>query len=560
MNLISSFSHLNAFALSGILIFITDASFAVYVFSKGFRSRATKLWCLEALSVALFGFGIFFVATALTPDSARFWWRITHLGVILIPTVYYAFTYVFLELEKKTEAVFCYALAGFFLVLNLTPYFIDSMRFVFNSFYYDSPPSGIYVLFVVFFVYLLGLSHYRLWLASRNKKIEQSKRMQAKYFMLATLTGLVGGLTAFLPVFGLDVYPYANFMVAIYPMIMAYAILRYRLFNVRAVLTEILVALLWFFLITRIFLEKNLNDRIVDTTIFALVFALGIFLIRSVREEIRQKERQEALAMQLQDLTSHLREKVIQQTKELMERNERLEALAKQKDEFLTLIAHRLRTPLTAIKWIGLLFTKGSLGKISKEQEVHVVKLNDVTENLIELVDDILNVIRIEEGRFGFSFQQINLSEVLHSVIGQNKIIAENKGVKMEDNIDNVVPLSLDEEKITIAFENIINNAVKYTPTGGTVKIFLKTDNKKVTVEISDTGIGVPEKDSPRIFEKFFRSRNAFRVETEGTGLGLYIARNIILAHNGDISFSSEEGKGTTFVITLPIVVKTKKV
>ncbi len=553
MNFYSLFSHLNPFAISGILIFITNFAFGIYVFVKGFRNQATKLWCLEAFSVALYGLGIFFVATASMPEAARFWWRVAHGGVILIPTVYYAFTYSFLGLRRKMEALAVYSVAGFFLVLNLTPYFIESMRFVFGSFYYDSPPSDLYVLFVFFFVCLLGLSHYRLWMFSRNKKIEEGKRMQAKYFMLATLTGLIGGLTAFLPVFEVDIYPYANFMVAVYPMIMTYAILRYKLFNVRTVLTEVLVALLWFFLITRILLERNSGDQLVDIFVFIFVFILGLFLIKSIREEVRQKEKQEALALQLQNLTSNLRGKVIEQTKELMERNKRLEALSRQKDEFLTLIAHRLRTPLTAIKWIGRLFSKGSLGKISSEQKEHVEKLNEVTENLIELVDDLLNVIRIEEGRFGFSFQKIDLAQVLLSVIGQNRIIAENKGLKIEEQVKIIAPLSLDEEKITVAFENIISNAIKYTPAEGTIKIFLKSENGKIIVTISDTGIGVPEKDKPRIFEKFFRSRNAFHMETEGTGLGLYIAKNIIQAHGGKISFSSEEGKGTTFTVSLPI-------
>lgn len=546
-------SDSNIFALSGILIFITNASFAVYVFFKSRHNRTNNLWCLEALAVALYGFGVFEIGTAGSEESARLWWRIAHAGIILIPTVYYAFTKSFLDLKKRLEPIVFYSLAGFFLVLNLTPNFINRMRFVFDSFYYDSPPTEIYILFVAFFIGVLFLSHYRLWLASQNEKVEEVKRMQARYFMLATLTGLIGGLTAFLPVFGLDLYPYANFMVAVYPMIMTYAILRYRLFNVRTVVTEILVALLWFFLIVKTFLEANLEDRLIDIGIFSFVFILGVLLVRSVLEETRQKDKQEALALQLQNLASHLQEKVASQTRELRERNERLETLSKQKDEFLTLIAHRLRTPLTAIKWIGQLFTKGSFGRVSKEQKGYVEKLNEVTEKLIELVDDILNVIRIEEGKYGFTFRPTDVALMIRLVIEPNRIIATGKGVEMVEDIENVALLPADEEKLAVAFENILNNAVKYTPPKGRILISLAEKDKKAVLEIGDTGIGIPEKDKARIFSKFFRGKNAFQKEAEGTGLGLYIARNIIRAHGGDITFVSEEGKGATFTITLPL-------
>src|SRR3989338_665341 len=158
---------LNVFAFSGILIFITNIFLALFVFIKGYRKNINLLWSLEALAVAIYGLGVFKVGLADNIDDARFWWRLMHIGVILIPVFYYNFTYYFINLKNRWELYLINLLGLFFLIANTTPYFINNMRWVFGQFYYDSPASFIYKLFVGFFLFILFFSHYKLWRAHK---------------------------------------------------------------------------------------------------------------------------------------------------------------------------------------------------------------------------------------------------------------------------------------------------------------------------------------------------------------------------------------------------------
>jgi len=164
------------------------------------------------------------------------WWRLTHVGVILIPVLFFHFVYEFLGLKRKLAIVIIYAIGLAFLFLNLTDLFIRSTRFVFSSFYYDSPPGPVYPYFVGFFFGAIIYSHYELLRAYRHSS--GARRNQIKYFFLATAVGFLGGGTSFLPVFGVDLYPILNFTVPLYPIIMSYAIVQYRLMDISVVINK----------------------------------------------------------------------------------------------------------------------------------------------------------------------------------------------------------------------------------------------------------------------------------------------------------------------------------
>jgi PAS domain S-box-containing protein len=225
------------------------------------------------------------------------------------------------------------------------------------------------------------------------------------------------------------------------------------------------------------------------------------------------------------------------------------------KTEFVSIAAHQLRTPLSAIKWTLRMVLDGDTGKITDEQKDLLEKTYISNERMILLINDLLNVSRIEEGRFLYKQELANLEDVISNVIDDSQDIVKMKKMTLKfDKPKDVLPqVSIDKEKMKLAIQNLLENAVKYTPEGGKINISLEKENDKLVFKIEDSGVGIPEDQHERIFTKFFRGDNVIRMETEGSGLGLYTTMNIIEAHKGKIWFDSKEGEGTTFTFVIPI-------
>jgi PAS domain S-box-containing protein len=225
------------------------------------------------------------------------------------------------------------------------------------------------------------------------------------------------------------------------------------------------------------------------------------------------------------------------------------------KTEFVSLAAHQLRTPLSAIKWTLRMLLDGDLGKITEEQEELMGKCYQSNERMINLVNDLLDVARIEEGRYIYGMSTANMEDIVQFVLNTYKEEFEKRNIKIEfkKGEEKIPRVNIDVEKMKLVIQNLLDNAMKYTLSGGTVTIFLKYGKKEIEVEVSDTGMGIPEDQKGRVFSKFFRGANALRIETEGSGLGLFLAKNIIEAHGGKIWFESEEGVGTTFYFNIPL-------
>lgn len=227
------------------------------------------------------------------------------------------------------------------------------------------------------------------------------------------------------------------------------------------------------------------------------------------------------------------------------------------KSQFVSVAAHQLRTPLSILKWTLSMFLEGDIGALTEEQKDLLFKADQTNERMIRLINDLLNVARIEEGRFIYHPKAVDLTELVQAVIEPHRHLAREKGVKFEfkkprDKSSKVV--KADIEKLSLAIKNLVDNALFYTKPKGRVTVSLKRKGNKVEFSVEDTGIGIPKKQQPRVFTKFFRGDNAVRMETEGTGLGLFITKNIIEAHKGKIWFESKENKGTTFSFSLPAI------
>ncbi|PLX27487.1 hypothetical protein C0583_02955 [Candidatus Parcubacteria bacterium] len=242
-------------------------------------------------------------------------------------------------------------------------------------------------------------------------------------------------------------------------------------------------------------------------------------------------------------------------TKDLRLANERLKKLDAAKSEFISIASHQLRTPLTVIKGYISMMLEGSFGEFPDISRDSLEKVFESNERLISLVENLLNISRIESGRLKFTYTEIQLEKMIESVIWEIKRNAEDKGIKLEFKKPNI-PLSkvmIDEEKIRQVVMNLIDNAVKYTNKGRVV-VTLKEKDNALVFSVKDNGIGISKDDMPNMFKKFSRGTTASLEHTEGTGLGLLVAKQMIEYHDGKIWAESEgEDKGTTFTFVLPI-------
>lgn len=227
----------------------------------------------------------------------------------------------------------------------------------------------------------------------------------------------------------------------------------------------------------------------------------------------------------------------------------------KMKTEFVSLAAHQLRTPLSAIKWALKMLLDGDMGSIKKDQKNFLEKTYQSNERMIALVNDLLNITRIEEGKYLYKPTVTQLELVAKFVVDSYKDEAKAKNIKLTlRKSDSLLrSVKIDVEKIRLAMQNIIDNAIRYSAEGSEVVVACSGNEKETEFSVRDNGIGIPKDQQARIFSKFFRGANAVRIDTEGSGLGLYIAKNIVEAHGGRIWFESESEKGATFHFSLPI-------
>ncbi len=329
---------------------------------------------------------------------------------------------------------------------------------------------------------------------------------------------------------------YGMLFIVLFP---GYAIIRHKLFNIRVIAAETLSFLMLLIMFVQIFFSENMFQIFARALLFLVFFILVVMLIRSIENEV---ERKEELQMISDSLASA---------------NERLRRLDNAKSEFISIASHQLRTPLTAIKGYVSLILEGSYGKVSAEVEDVLEKVYGVQGQLAQLVEDLLNVSRIESGRIQYQYAPVRLEMIITDLVDMFSITAKDKGIALRMHLSKkaLPQLTIDAGKIKETISNLIDNAVKYTPQGGEVRIFLEGDEERhvARVTVEDTGVGILPEDKDRLFEKFVRSKETAKMVTSGTGLGLYVGKNFVEAHGGRIWAESEgQGQGARFIVELP--------
>lgn len=243
-----------------------------------------------------------------------------------------------------------------------------------------------------------------------------------------------------------------------------------------------------------------------------------------------------------------LYKKNIEATEELKDKNRKLKELDQAKDEFISMASHQLRTPLTTVKGYLSMMLEGDTGKLTKEQSKVADAAFFSAERMVSLITDLLNVSRMNTGKFVIEPSEIDMIKMIKEEAKQLENVAKNRKVNLQVELPEECPtVWLDDNKIRQVIMNFADNAIYYTPENGTVTISLVVDSDKLELRVKDTGIGVPEAEKKNLFTKFYRATNAKDQRPDGTGLGLFMAKKVISAQGGTIVFESKQGQGSTF-------------
>ncbi len=329
---------------------------------------------------------------------------------------------------------------------------------------------------------------------------------------------------------------------------------------------EALIVFLLIFIGYFYYSKKDLLDRIKK-----LSFEIEEITAGNLAKKVKSSRKDELgqLTNILNELTSRLRTGVVMDISKNRE-------IDQAKTDFVSLASHQLRTPLSIIKWYSDFLLDEDAGPINPEQRRYLEEIYEANERLIELVNALLDVSRIDMGTFAIEPKPLDLIKIAEDALRGFLPQIKEKNLILEKRYDKLPLLNLDPRLIKIVFKNLISNSIKYTLPGGIIRITIKKSGENVLIKISDTGCGIPRDQHPKVFKKLFRADNIKNIEPTGTGLGLYVVKAIIEKSGGKIWFESpslellldkgnigpkidERRRGTTFFITIPLKGMKKK-
>ncbi|MEI6660080.1 MAG: ATP-binding protein [bacterium] len=510
---------MNPFSLSEILILVTALPLGYFVYAQNKAQPANKLWIIYTLSLCCWGAFGTLIGTTVDPTKALLYWRLAMgLGIVWMPVLFYHFAYLYAPWKDREILIGSYAITLALAISAFTPYYIPRVEFLFGSLYWARPGIAFHILTLWWFV-MTGYSHTKLYLDSKN--MPKERQNQIKDFILASIVGYLGGLLNFSICYGLNIYPWGNFLVVIYPFIMAYAIIAHGLFDIfifvkRVFSTAIMIGITSWVIGSLSALSGFLQYRFgVSPWIFSVVAAIvAVYIAYLFIKSARDAE--------------------------------------KAKQEFITIAAHKLRTPLTHIHYI---VDELRQVRTKEETDALVTNLAESNELIVSLVNKLLDVTNLETQSENYKFSPVDLKVITSEVIQSMGPLLRDKKIRLAFQSEESLPqIEGYEKSLKFVIQSLIENAAKYTPENGEVNISISKDEKNITWTIQDSGIGIANEDIYKIFEKFFRGDNALKADTEGTGLALSISRSLIKRQGGTMNVSSPGlNLGTRFWFTLPI-------
>jgi len=385
------------------------------------------------------------------------------------------------------------------------------------------------------------------------KKAKENKKatviVLSSMFLFLSVFGVTSYLSAVTSYYELNLY--ALFIIPAFLMAITYSIFSLDIFNIKIISTYFIV--FGFIILTTsqlMFVTGTTNKLLTGVTIL-LSLALSYILFGNLKKESDQRRHIEILSEQLEKSKMRLEESNF--NRELA--NDKLKDLDRLKTEFLSLASHQLRSPLTAISGYTSMILEGDYGEVKPEVKETIDKVYKSSKSLTRVVEELLNVSKIEQGGMKYEMNAFDLAELAKEMVDNLSINAKEKKLNLNftSNIDDNYIIIADKEKIRQVILNLIDNSIKYTSSGG-INVNLKRVDGKVVLSVKDTGMGISEESKKNLFQKFVRGEGS-KVNSSGSGLGLYLVKEIIEAHHGFVWAESEgEGKGSTFIIELKAI------
>jgi len=524
-----------------IIVVLTAIALSLWLFFIERRRKENQLFFLMGIFITIWITFGYFAHIGSDYSLALLWTKIAAASALFFLLTSFFFLKYFLVVEKISIVInsiilfLGLSIGGITIFTNL--FFSGILSTEWGSLPQPGGMWGIYNIFAISMGIII------IFLSSKKYlRLSQGQRFKMQYFLVGFLIFLLMNIVfnTILPIFYQTYYLYqfGNYSTIIFLGLTAYAIIARELFGIRVILTQALVGVIAVLLLWQAIVAiPNWVEFAWKSAIFLIFLYFGYLLIQSVIREIQRRA-------------------------ELQKLYEEVDRLSRAKSEFISIASHQLRTPLTAIKGYISMLIEGTYGKLAGRTVPPMEKVYASNERLIKLVNDLLNVSRIESGTLRIDLEKTSLEKVISSVADELSIKANEKKLylKWEKSPEPLPEVTVDPDKFRQVVLNIIDNCIKYTEEGGVaVKTEIKKPAKKwpqgsVLIEIKDTGEGMTKEELEKMFESFSRGKAGAKHWTAGTGLGLYIARKFTEIHGGRVWAESEgEGKGSTFYIELPV-------
>jgi len=532
---------MEALVIITLLSAVVNLLLGFFVYIRDSSRRINRLFGISAFITAAWVFTNFMMGARQTV----FWLKSTSAIGALVPAS--SLVWILELCNKKITKYEIFLLSSLAIFFSISPYINDLIISNVERVYLGGFEGQTGPLFLSYWIYIFGILFFIIYILVQSYSHAVGiNRLQISYILIGAILyiGIVLVVSFILPLIGIFRFSPLDSPSSLFLLLFtAIAITRYHLFEIRVILTEILVGAIGLILLVQAITADTIGWKVFGFILLVLFTILGYLLIKSTLEEIKRRQEIEKLSEQIR--ISNIR---------LQAALKALERLDKAKTEFLSIASHQLRTPLTAIKGYLSMIQEGLYGRPSKELDAILNKIYLSNTRLIDLVNSLLDISRIEMGRMEFKFETIQIEKLIESIIEELSIQAKQKNLYLKfKKPERPLPkVKVDESKIRQVILNLIDNAIRYTEEGG-VTIKVKNLISAIQISVRDTGIGLTPKEIESLFGMYARGKG-MSIFPEGAGLGLYVARKLLEAHLGRIwAESAGKDKGSTFYVDLPI-------
>lgn len=526
---------------SHAIAIVSALAISLIVFFNNPKSTISKLFLLFAILFSSWIFLDLILWATNEPSVVMFSWSMQVLFEPLIYVVAFYLFHVYFKNKIPSLAINVVTLVILLPIFIFLPTKLNLEALILS---YCEASEGYLALYYSYFVNSVFILMIIITAVSSIYKIKKHKeRLSAIYFTFGLVTFLAAFtsgniISSFTDDWTLS--QYGLFGMPVFASIIAYSIVKFKAFSSKLIGANVLIVILLFLVGSLLFVVKSTTSLIVVSLTLLVTSVSGSLLYLSIKKEVKQREEIEKLAVNLERA------------------NDRLRVLDKQKSEFVSIASHQLRSPLTAIRGYVSLIEEGNFGQIPDQMREALRRISESGKFMAVSIDDFLNVSRIESGNMKYEYKDVNLKEQAEHVVEDLRSDAIKRGLLLlfKSDLKGKGIVYADFGKTQQIIHNLMNNALKYTRKG-TVTVYVHDDTVKnlIHVEFIDTGIGMSKDTLQKLFGKFARAKVASSANIMGTGLGLFVAREMARAMKGDITaYSDGEGQGSRFVFTMPYV------